>query len=90
MKEAFKEYLPDLSLCKLASNKEDRNARIVFSTYPTMLDAIDNTKTKAGIPLFTPAHFDLIIIDESHRSIFKKYKVIQELVAVRQPSDSIV
>ena len=75
----------------MVSNKEDKNARIVFSTYPTMLDAIDNTKTKAGIPLFTPAaHFDLIIIDESHRSIFKKYKVIQELVAVRQPSDSIV
>lgn len=26
--------------------------------------------------LFTPAHFDLIIIDESHRSIFKKYRTI--------------
>lgn len=75
-KEAFKEYLPDLSLCNLVSNKEDKNARIVFSTYPTMLNAIDNTKTEDGIPLFTPAHFDLIIIDESHRSIFKKYKVI--------------
>ena len=75
-KEAFKEYLPDLSLCNLVSNKDDRNARIVFSTYPTMLNTIDNTKTEAGIPLFTPAHFDLIIIDESHRSIFKKYKVI--------------
>ena len=28
--------------------------------------------------LFTPAHFDLIIIDESHRSIFKKYRAIFE------------
>ncbi len=39
---------------------------------------IDDTKNKDGIRLFTPAHFDLIIIDESHRSIFKKYRAIFE------------
>lgn len=77
-KDDFKNYLPDMSLCNLCSNKDDRNARIVFSTYPTMLNAIDDTKTKDGARLFTPAHFDLIIIDESHRSIFKKYRVIFE------------
>ena len=43
-----------------------------------MLNAIDDTKNKDGIRLFTPAHFDLIIIDESHRSIFKKYRAIFE------------
>lgn len=75
-KDDFKNYLPDLSLCNLCTNKDDRNARIVFSTYPTMLNAIDDTKTKDGQRLFTPAHFDLIIIDESHRSIFKKYRAI--------------
>ena len=75
-KDDFKNYLPDLSLCNLCANKDDRNARIVFSTYPTMLNAIDDTKTKDGQRLFTPAHFDLIIIDESHRSIFKKYRAI--------------
>lgn len=77
-KDDFKNYLPDMSLCNLCSNKDDRNARIVFSTYPTMLNAIDDTKTKNGQRLFTPAHFDLIIIDESHRSIFKKYRAIFE------------
>lgn len=77
-KDDFRQYLPDMSLCNLCVNKDDRNARIVFSTYPTMLNAIDNIKTKDGIPLFSPAHFDLIIIDESHRSIFKKYKAIFE------------
>ena len=56
----------------------DRTARIVFSTYPTMLNAIDTAKSKDGQRLFTPAHFDLIIIDESHRSIFKKYRAIFE------------
>lgn len=77
-KDDFKNYLPDMSLCNLCSNKDDRNARIVFSTYPTILNAIDDTKTKDGMRLFTPAHFDLIIIDESHRSIFKKYRAIFE------------
>ena len=77
-KDDFKNYLPDMSLCNLCSNKDDRNARIVFSTYPTILNAIDDTKSKDGRQLFTPAHFDLIIIDESHRSIFKKYRAIFE------------
>ena len=77
-KDDFKNYLPDMSLCNLCSSKDDKTARIVFSTYPTMLNAIDECKTKDGLPLFTPAHFDLIIVDESHRSIFKKYRAIFE------------
>lgn len=72
----FKDYLPDMSLCNLCTNKDDRNARIVFSTYPTILNAIDDMKTKDGQRMYSPAHFDLIIIDESHRSIFKKYRAI--------------
>ena len=75
-KEAFKDYLPTYSLCNLLDEKDDANARIVFSTYPTILNAIDFKKTQDGMPLYTPAHFDMIIIDESHRSIFKKYRAI--------------
>ncbi len=75
-KDDFKQHLPDMSLCNLCDNKDDKNARIIFSTYPTMLNSIDTAKNKFGIPLFTPAHFDLIIVDESHRSIFKKYGAI--------------
>lgn len=77
-KDDFKTYLPDMSLCNLLSNKDDKNARIVFSTYQTMLNAIDTAKTDDGLRLFTPAHFDLIIVDEAHRSIFKKYRAIFE------------
>lgn len=77
-RDDFKKYLPDMSLCNLCTNKDDRSARIVFSTYPTILNAIDGARTKDGLRLFTPAHFDLIIIDESHRSIFKKYRAIFE------------
>ncbi|MFD2611401.1 DEAD/DEAH box helicase family protein [Paenibacillus gansuensis] len=77
-KDDFKNYLPDMSLCNLLSNKDDKTARIVFSTYPTMLNAIDNAKGDDGKRLFTPAHFDLIVVDEAHRSIFKKYRAIFE------------
>lgn len=77
-KEAFKNYLPTMSLCNLVTNKDEKNARIVFSTYPTILNAIDAEKTEGGNRFFTPAHFDLIIIDEAHRSIFKKYRAIFE------------
>lgn len=77
-KDAFKNHLPDMSLCNLLSNKDDKNARIVFSTYPTILNAIDSERDSEGRRLFTPAHFDLIIIDEAHRSIFNKYRAIFE------------
>lgn len=77
-KEAFKSYLPTMSLCNLVTNKDEKKARIVFSTYPTILNAIDTEKSDDGNRFFTPAHFDLIIIDEAHRSIFKKYRAIFE------------
>src|SRR5699024_1093148 len=77
-KDDFTKYLPDMTLCNLCTNKDDRNARAVFSTYPTRMHGIDDTKSSGGRQLFTPAHFDLIIIDESHRSIFKKYRAIFE------------
>lgn len=76
-KNAFNDLLPALSLCNLLEDKESPElARVVFSTYPTMMNAIDGTKREDGKTLFTPGHFDLIIIDESHRSIYKKYQAI--------------
>lgn len=56
-RDDFKNYLPDMSLCNLCENKDDRGARIVFSTYPTMLNAIDTAKSKDGQRLFTPGAF---------------------------------
>lgn len=76
-KNNFSKLLPNLALCNLLDSKDNpEEARMIFSTYPTMMNAIDDTKSKDGKRLFTPGHFDLIIIDESHRSIYKKYKSI--------------
>lgn len=76
-KKNFNNLLPSLSLCNLLDNKDNpEESRMVFSTYPTMMNAIDEAKRKDDKKLFTIGHFDLIIIDESHRSIYKKYRSI--------------
>ncbi|MDY7062899.1 MAG: DEAD/DEAH box helicase family protein [Sarcina ventriculi] len=78
-KNNFSKLLPNLTLCNLLDNRDNpETSRMIFSTYPTMMNAIDDTKSKDGKKLFTPGHFDLIIVDESHRSIYRKYRAIFE------------
>lgn len=78
-KNSYSSLLEDLSCCNLCDSKDDpESSRMIFSTYPTMMNAIDERKNKFGEKLFTPAHFDLIICDEVHRSIYKKYQEIFE------------
>ncbi len=74
-KNSFKELLPQLSAINLVQEKNDNTARLVFSTYPTMMNMIDDTM-KGGEKKFGIAHFDLIIIDEAHRSVYQKYQAI--------------
>lgn len=75
-KGAFNQHLPNMSLCNLLDSKDNPDARVVFSTYPTMMNAIDDAKLEDGRKLFTVGHFDVVIIDEAHRSIFNKYQAI--------------
>ncbi len=78
-KNNYSNLLPDLSLCNLLDNKDDpASSRMIFSTYPTMMNAIDEKKNEFGERLFGPGHFDLIICDEVHRSIYRKYQAIFE------------
>ena len=78
-KNNYTSLLEDLSCCNLCDSKENpEGSRMIFSTYPTMMNAIDEKKNKAGRRLFSPAYFDLIICDEAHRSIYKKYREIFE------------
>lgn len=78
-KNNFNKLLPNMSGCNLLSSKDNpEESRIVFSTYQTMMNAIDDIKSKTGNKLFTPGHFDLIIVDEAHRSIYNRYQAIFE------------
>jgi len=76
-KKAFGEHLPDLSSIDLTKEKEDNNTRLVFSTYPTMMNKIDGVKN-ADERFYGIGHFDLIIVDEAHRSVYQKYRSIFE------------
>lgn len=75
-KRSFTNLLPELSVTNLVEDKENYNARCIFSTYQTMINCIDDIKDEEDNKLFTPGHFDLIICDEAHRSIYNKYKDI--------------
>ena len=74
-KRSFVNLLPDLSCTNLVEEKDNYNAHCVFSTYQTMINCIDDVKDREG-KLFTCGHFDLIICDEAHRSIYNKYRDI--------------
>ncbi len=74
-KRSFYNMLPDLSVTNLCEDKENYNAHCVFSTYQTMMHCIDDAKDDEG-KLFTCGHFDLVICDEAHRSIYNKYRDI--------------
>ncbi|HSH02439.1 MAG TPA: DEAD/DEAH box helicase family protein [Anaerolineae bacterium] len=75
---AFKRHLPDVNPLNLlsADNKYDRHKeRVIVSTYQTMINLIDKTDEN-GQKLFSVGHFDLIIIDEAHRSVYHKFGAI--------------
>ena len=75
VKQAHKNFvklLPNETTCVLNEGGDrDLNARITFSTYQTMINFIDTDEKP-----FSVGRFDLIIIDEAHRSIFGKYGAI--------------
>ena len=69
---AYEALLPSVSMSVLSEEKApDMQARILFSTYQTMINYLDR-EDKA----FSVGRFDLIIIDEAHRSVFGRYGAI--------------
>ncbi|WP_295220770.1 DEAD/DEAH box helicase family protein [uncultured Chryseobacterium sp.] len=74
-KNNLNDYLPNLPSVNLVNEKEDTGSRIIFSTYQTLINIIDNEKTD-NTKTYGIGHFDLIIFDEIHRSVYNKYKTI--------------
>lgn len=71
---AFRQLLPDCAPVNLVTNKGGEG-RIYLSTYPTMMNLIEAEDGK-GVKRFGVGHFDLILIDEAHRSVYQKYGAI--------------
>jgi len=70
--EAFKEHLPNEPRWpKLGEKLIAQDRRIYVSTYPTMLNIVRDEEYS-----LSPHFFDLIVIDESHRSIYNTYKEV--------------
>jgi type I restriction enzyme R subunit len=74
-KTNLNDYLPNLPSVDLTKEKEDESSRIVFSTYQTMINMIDG-ETDGDNRFYSVGHFDLIIFDEIHRSVYNRYKHI--------------
>ncbi|MCP3671059.1 MAG: DEAD/DEAH box helicase family protein [Gammaproteobacteria bacterium] len=77
-KREFVKHLPHVATVNMlekASLEERDAARVVFSTYPTMLNTIDGTRKEIK-ETFSVGHFDLVIIDEAHRSVYQKFGAI--------------
>jgi type I restriction enzyme, R subunit len=70
---AFKAHLPDASPVNLVTEREGEG-RVFVSTYPTMMGLIDETRD--GQRRFGIGHFDLVVVDEAHRSVYQKYRAI--------------
>jgi len=73
---AFKRHLPDTSPVNLVTEKYNAESRVYVSTYPTMMNLINDVED--GLRRFGVGHFDLVIVDEAHRSIYQKYRAIFE------------
>lgn len=75
-KRSFVNQMGDgLSVSNVVEEKNNYHARCIFSTYQTMMNLIDDANDEEG-KIFSPGHFDLVICDEAHRSIYNRYKDI--------------
>src|SRR5664279_1447263 len=72
--DAFKKHLPNATVVNLVTETDSDGGRVCVSSYPTMMGLIDEAGD--GPRRYGPGHFDLIVIDEAHRSVYKKYRAI--------------
>lgn len=73
--DAFKKHLPQSSPVNLVTER-NTEGRVYVCTYPTMIGLINEAKDPSGEARFGVGHFDLVIIDEAHRSVYQKYGAI--------------
>ena len=67
---AFKAHLPDGAPVNLVDDRTS-DGRVYVSTYPTIMGLIESGED--ALRRFGPGYFDLIVVDEAHRSIYHRY-----------------
>jgi len=67
--DGFKVYFDSTPKTKIESKKTDNNARLYSANYQTMINYLD---------YYSSGYFDMIIVDEVHRSIYGEWKLILE------------
>jgi type I restriction enzyme R subunit len=72
---AFKAHLPGSSPVALGASTSDLSGAVFVATYPAMMEQIEKIDSN-GARKFGVGHFDLVIIDEAHRSVYQKYRAI--------------
>jgi len=71
---AFKTHLPTVTPIDLTKDKDAETANVVLSTYPTLYNCVNRSSSTERF--FGCGHFDLVIVDEAHRSVYKKYRAL--------------
>ncbi|HCS21433.1 MAG TPA: hypothetical protein DIW47_12880 [Bacteroidetes bacterium] len=74
-KNNLNDYLPQMPAVDLTREKEDESSRLVFCTYQTMINLIDGESDDKQ-RFYGVGHFDLVIFDEIHRSVYNRYRAI--------------
>lgn len=72
-KKEFGKLLPKVSAEILSGGTRELKGRVQLATYPTMMNILGEPADRR---LFGIGHFDLVIVDEAHRSIYQKYRYI--------------
>ncbi len=70
---AFKTHLPGVTTVNLITEK-NADGRVFAATYPSMMNLINRVDDDGR--RFGPGYFDLVVIDEAHRSVYQKYRGI--------------
>lgn len=69
-RRVFKKLLPDLTVTDLTKDPNP-DAHVALCTYQTMMHLVHDED--GGVRRFGPGHYDLVVADEAHRSVYQQY-----------------
>lgn len=80
-RKAFRKHAPHVRVLVLGEDEDDGRAEVLVSTYPSMLNALE--RPREGLRAYSPGAFDLVIVDEAHRSVYQRFGMMLEYFDAR-------